>query len=273
MADFQAFTTLLYDPRLLDIASQGFTTTEWNQKPSPWYMLDFHRDRLTKTVQHFDWPTAEKVLEGLVDHLDQAAQDKEKRAYRVKILLTEHGHLGSEWASLAGPAVPLNNLFPSLLPAPRDTGAADARETDTSKPPSQEAGWRVVLDSGRTTASTFTHHKTTARDVYAAATARSGASLPRKTEVLLVNGRDGSVMEGSVTTAYFWRSGRWVTPPVSPGYRPGSGSGGNEGTTRRWALETRLVEEEVVKADDLRDGEECWLSNGVRGFIWARISL
>jgi hypothetical protein len=26
-------------------------------------------------------------------------------------------------------------------------------------------------------------------------------------------------------------------------------------------------------ADSLVDGEECWLSNGIRGFIWAKISL
>jgi hypothetical protein len=31
--------------------------------------------------------------------------------------------------------------------------------------------------------------------------------------------------------------------------------------------------EEEVRRDSIQDGEECWLSNGVRGFISGRIKL
>lgn len=99
-------------------------------------------------------------------------------------------------------------------------------------------------------------------------------------------------MEGSITTPYFRRRRRrrrrrsgvshglkdkehtddddnnndkWVTPPLS--------SGGNAGVTRRYALEHGFCIEQVVRVEDLVDGEECWLSNGVRGFIPAVVVL
>ncbi len=34
----------------------------------------------------------------------------------------------------------------------------------------------------------------------------------------------------------------------------------------------QLVAEEEVRADSLVDGEECWLSNGVRGFFCGRVA-
>lgn len=34
-----------------------------------------------------------------------------------------------------------------------------------------------------------------------------------------------------------------------------------------------LVVEEAVKADSLLHGEECWISNGTRGFVPAVVSL
>lgn len=34
-----------------------------------------------------------------------------------------------------------------------------------------------------------------------------------------------------------------------------------------------IAEEEDVRVDSLIDGEECWLSNGVRGFLFGKIRL
>jgi hypothetical protein len=127
--------------------------------------------------------------------------------------------------------------------------------------------------------------------MYNMARQRAHINLPDKKEVLLVNEDDGSIMEGSMTTPYFWRDGRWVTPPVSQRYSPKSGSGGQDGTSRRWALERLeplprhqerdeltvrcrgVAVESVVTVTSLVDGEECWLSNGVRGFFFGRIKL
>lgn len=46
------------------------------------------------------------------------------------------------------------------------------------------------------------------------------------------------------------------------------------GTTRRWTLERGVcVEEEVMLdgEDGVKDGEEVWLSNGVKGFGLGRV--
>lgn len=44
------------------------------------------------------------------------------------------------------------------------------------------------------------------------------------------------------------------------------GSGGQRGTTRRWALAQGMCMEEPVSVDTVRVGETVWVSNGVRGF-------
>lgn len=51
----------------------------------------------------------------------------------------------------------------------------------------------------------------------------------------------------------------WVTPPLN--------SGCNASTTRAYALARGMCREESVRADSIVDGEEVWLSNGLRGFI------
>jgi len=156
----------------------------------------------------------------------------------------------------------------------------------------------VVIDSRRTRPSPFTHFKTTSRAPYDAARARipeiptsPSAPVAPVAEVLLVNELDGGILEGSFTTPYFWRDGRWVTPPVtdlasesedtraaaaaaaatSHGER--AWTGGHDGVSRRWAIERGLAVERVVPADSVVDGEECWLSNGVRGFYAGRVRL
>ena len=73
--------------------------------------------------------------------------------------------------------------------------------------------------------------------MYDAARERANIRPGVMKEVLVVNRDDQSVMEGSTTTPYFWRDGRWVTPPVSAKFSWKDGSGGQDGTSRRWALE------------------------------------
>jgi branched-subunit amino acid aminotransferase/4-amino-4-deoxychorismate lyase len=53
-------------------------------------------------------------------------------------------------------------------------------------------------------------------------------NMSEKREVLIIS-ESGEIMEGSLTSVYFWREGKWVTP--------GLDSGGQAGTTRRWALD------------------------------------
>jgi 4-amino-4-deoxychorismate lyase len=101
--------------------------------------------------------------------------------------------------------------------------------------------------------------------MYVAARARAGIeSLSEKAEVVLWN-PEREAMEGSLASLYFWRHEKWITPAGS--------SGGQMGTTRRWLLEKGLCEEDVVGVDTLEQGEDCWISNGVRGLVWGKVSL
>lgn len=176
------------------------------------------------------------------------------------------------------PVAALGALFPGRLPPPAGAAASGdeaRRETD----PPREPEWAVVLASGSESEpdaavqghqsvgashvqrSEFTHFKTTERSAYDRARAAAGigtaaapaatdspASVPAvvRKEVLIVepashDGDQDMVMECSVSTPYFWRGGRWVTPPVSKrGFSRVDGSGGQDGTTRRWALERQV---------------------------------
>lgn len=140
-----------------------------------------------------------------------------------------------------------------------DLASSDKEETTTSEP------WRIYLDSIPTQPSAFTQFKTTSRAMYMDARARVGIrDFQEPAEVILWN-PERQLMEGSLTTLFMFRSGRWVTPPIS--------SGGQEGTTRRWLLDRGLCEEAVISLDSVEDGEDCYLSNGVKGVIWGRMTL
>ena len=65
-------------------------------------------------------------------------------------------------------------------------------------------------------------------------------------------------MEGCISTPYFMRDNKWITPQAS--------CGGNIGTTRRWAVEQGLCKLGVVKLDSVKRGEIIVLSNGAIGF-------
>lgn len=54
---------------------------------------------------------------------------------------------------------------------------------------------------------------------------------------------------------------------------PAGESGGNRGTTRRWALERGLCGEGCVRVSSLSAGERVWVSNGVRGFVRGVVRL
>jgi 4-amino-4-deoxychorismate lyase len=265
---FQLFSSLRYDPILVSAANAK--DGESLQYAGPFYMLPYHRDRMLQAAQHFGWTTAASCISGdaglahLAAQLSAAVDVQSSRPLRVKALLDQDGNITVETSPISV-CVPLSTLFPARLPPPeggRLTGVPSAAQGV----PEMEEPWTVVLDPGRTSPSPETTYKTTSRDMYMDARERSGIkSFDEKKEVLIVSSRDQGIMEGSLTSVYFWRDGRWTTPPVS--------TGGQMGTTRRWALEKGLCVEGVVKADSLVNGEECWISNGVRGFIWVRVNL
>jgi 4-amino-4-deoxychorismate lyase len=262
---FQIISSLRFEPNLVPPSEDSYP----EPRDSPYYLLRYHRDRLLNAAIHFKWPAAigflQRDLAQFTHTLDTFIPDRTK-PWRLRVVVDNTGSCNVD-VHAATPC-PLQSLF---IPSPS--------EAPTSLRPNSP--WRLYVDTERTTPTAFTTHKTTARDHYTAARERVGIQSPQDPlEVLLIN-TDGEIMEGSITTPYFRRrhqddskavsneedtnNAQWVTPPLS--------SGGNAGATRRYALEYGFCVQQVILAEDLVDGEECWLSNGVRGFIPAVIVL
>ncbi|CAI7608842.1 unnamed protein product [Penicillium pancosmium] len=253
---FEIFSSLRYDPSLPQVTLRNADSYP-NPRDSPYYLLAYHRDRLIAAARHFGWEHAlewlQQDLTSFERFLDGSILDRSK-PWRLRIVVDINGK-GSVDVNPTAVFDPLNLLTPSL---------------HASRPPNL---WRVYVDSQPIQPSGFTTHKTTARDDYTAARLRAGITSPADTaEVLVVNPR------GSITTPYFRRRGpisrpsgqdsiepAWITPPLS--------SGGNAGTSRRYALSQRFCVEGIIPQTDLVDGEECWLSNGVRGFMLGVVVL
>lgn len=234
---FQLFTSIRHDASLCHVQETGPERAGWNfAHRSPLYMLDYHRDRMLRAAFFWDWQAAVKTLQGedgisrLVKLVESSFSGNEA-SLRVKILLSPEGHLSCEAGAVS--PVPLENLFPTRLPPP------DAAIIGGD--PSREPLYEVLVDTERTPRSEHTHFKTTWRQVYDGARTRAALRLTDEKEVLLVNENDGSIMEGSISSPYFWRNGRWVTPPVPSSFSWEAETGGQDGTTRRWALERSVI--------------------------------
>ncbi|KAH7148790.1 aminotransferase [Dactylonectria macrodidyma] len=267
--DFSLFTSLRYDSRLRGVPVMGLTGESWNsENESPLYMLDFHRDRMLRAATHWKWQAAIDTLSGEdgLQNLARIAREavgSQTGPFRLRFLVSREGAITSQ--KFDTPEKPLESMFPERLPPP---GSSFLRGD-----PTKENQFTLLVDQAVTSRSEYTHYKTTKRAMYDSARQRANISPTDPKELLVINKDDGSVMEGTVTTPYFWRDGRWVTPPVAATFSWDDGSGGQDGTSRRWALLRGLATEQVVGADSLVDGEECWISNGVRGFICAKLSL
>ncbi|KAL3476850.1 aminotransferase class IV-domain-containing protein [Aspergillus californicus] len=252
---FQIISTLRYDPSLPAVVSQRGANASPDPLNTPYYLLPYHQDRLRSAARYFNWESASKFLQQdltqFVRYLDAFIPNKEK-PWRVRLVLDHNGDCKVETNPTV--RIDLENFLVPFIISPASTP------------------WRILVDSAHTTPSAFTTHKTTARDDYAAARARVGiVSLQDTAEVLLVN-PNNEIMEGSITTPYLKRRDdagqnepEWITPPLS--------SGGNAGTSRRYALAQGFCAEQVIRVNDLIDGELCLLSNGVRGFILGMIVL
>ncbi|KAJ6133041.1 Aminotransferase class IV [Penicillium samsonianum] len=243
---FEIISSLRFDPGLSDAACRHASSYPDPHK-SPYYLLAYHQDRLIAAAAHFQWNGAlnwlQQDLQSFEEFLDSSIADRSK-AWRLRIVVNSKGKARVE----ANPTVSIDlmSLFiPSL-------------HTNPSLPV-----WRVYVDTQSTIPSAFTTHKTTARDDYTSARLRAGINSPTDLAEVLVVNPNGEVMEGSITTPYFLRDHMWITPPLS--------SGGNAGTTRRYALSQGFCLEHTISRDELVDGELCWLSNGVRGFIRGQI--
>ncbi len=116
--------------------------------------------------------------------------------------------------------------------------------------------WTVALDREATAhEDPFLHHKTTYRDRYQAALDRAE---PGVQEVILYNEK-GNLTEATRANLVLRREGRLLTPHESCGLLPG--------VLRAKELENGTIEEAFLREKDLREADELWLINSVRGWI------
>lgn len=242
--DFQLFSSLRYDPLLTPFS---INTEAWDGEIkffSPFYMLPYHRDRILQAAENFNWTAAANAICGpdgfthLLKQLTESIDTQSPKPLRVRVLMSKDGKITVETSPT--PDTSREALYPNRLPPPKSAskmkvspltgGALELGDDDAvhGDPPKAQP-FDVIPDSEKTKVSPYTSYKTTSRDMYTDARQRVGIeSMTAKQEVLLVS-ESGEVMEGSLTSPYFWRDGKWTTPNVA--------SGGQIGTTRRWALE------------------------------------
>lgn len=125
--------------------------------------------------------------------------------------------------------------------------------------PDESRPIRAALDDRPTDSDTpWLYHKTTRREIYAAARARR----PDAEEVILWNPA-GEVMEGTIANVIARLDGVWVTPPVESGLLPGC--------LRERLLRRGCVRERRITVEELRRAEQWGLANSVRGLRWAHL--
>ncbi|KAF8215915.1 aminotransferase [Mycena galopus ATCC 62051] len=245
---YDLLSTTRTDPYLVRLA--------WNNhdgEPTPYLLLQFHCDRLRDAAAEHGWPDAQSAVSYAALHEacqaavasydgDPATAYKVrprshrshplKRSPQIRITLSQAGLLKASAATLYGPAM---TLFLDTEPTP---------------------------PSGL-----FTSTKTTERTVYNAARARVGLPpLPSPDADVILYNPNEHITETSVSNVAFYRSHRWVTPPLSSGCLPG--------VTRRWLLQHKRIVEaapgELVKAG-MRPGDWVLLFNSVQGCRLGRI--
>lgn len=77
-------------------------------------------------------------------------------------------------------------------------------------------------------------------------------------ELLFLNSK-GEICEGTVSNVFFSKNGKLFTPPVLSGLLPG--------VVRRFLIETFSVTEKVLKKEDIKEMEECFVTNSLMGIM------
>lgn len=251
------FTTVRFDSALRDCTAN---TAASNGLQSSVYLLQYHYDRLQEAATAlggYDGAmhdgnilTSPKSLELAIlealkgEHaLSTGSEPHREGPFRVRLALRRDGSVDVQC-----PKIPQTRpmLFPESL---------DHHSSTT---------WTVCLDDQPTAKDVHTSFKTSQRQAYDRARQSAGCN-PADTKEVLLYDSDGDIIDASITTPYLYRDGRWMTPPAS--------AGGQQGTTRRWALANELCVERDVSLHSLREGEMVWLSNAARGFFVAKLTL
>jgi branched-subunit amino acid aminotransferase/4-amino-4-deoxychorismate lyase len=258
---FALLSSTRYDPFLENL--------KWNNNKdgsgSPFLLLHYHLDRLRVAARKHGWAEAVNALSWHAFRSEcyrvvQAFPEAERpAACKIRIVLTESGALTA--------------TATSVKPFTSDPTSASFFKPDTDNHSLFGSPLRIQVDSEPTPTSIFTTTKTTNRAVYDTARVRTGVvSLllplsPPPSDVLLYNSRN-AITEASIYNVAFYRSKRWLTPPVSTGCLPG--------VLRRWLLEQGRIfeaDENLLTKESIVEGECVLLMNGVQGCQLGKVIL
>ncbi|KAL1310572.1 hypothetical protein AAFC00_000851 [Neodothiora populina] len=223
------------------------------------YLMKYHYERLICAADHLGWYNMDKTLKGpveLFNRVEKAVAEHKRKSgnkcpFKVRVCLRHNGKVEFGIDPILSPKPAL--LFPETFELNKQSHSAG-----TTKPI-----FKVVLDVLPTRNTAYTRDKTYYRTMYNYARHCAGIQSYQDAKEVLLYNKDNFIMDGSITTPYFHRDGKWVTPH--------NDCGGQQGTTRRWAIEHGLCYVGYVPIDSLRRGEIIWLSNGVKGFFTARV--
>lgn len=269
--DFRIFTTLRFNRwNTADIRHEDITLRKFLDE----LLLGYHSERLQASARAFGWTEAVTLLERggrrlLYEHIEEAvnrhpATDKGPargycRAFRTRINVSQDAMIDVLVADMGD-----DTYFSALH---RDNFCRfDQPPTHESTRQEKADFCGVGLDTVPTPPTIFTMHKTSHRDVYDAARSRAAITRypPTSYEVLLYN-TSNEITEASLSSVYFYRGGRWITPAAE--------CGGNMSVTKRLMLQNGLAFQGRILVEDLHHMEIIGLSNAVRGFFLGQLTL
>jgi para-aminobenzoate synthetase/4-amino-4-deoxychorismate lyase len=199
-----------------------------------WFLAENHLKRLHDSAIYFGFPFDSPAIEARL-----AAIAKTFNApMRVRLLLHPDGALAHE-------AFALPPSFPPFL-AKFSPKWGDARG---AKPLRVKLAAAPIDDQD-----VFLFHKTTRRAVYE----NARAAQPACDDVLLYNQR-GELTEATIANLVVERDSVLVTPPISCGLLAG--------TFRAMLLEQGVIQEQVIRREELARCTKLFLVNSVRGWM------
>ncbi|KHJ31085.1 putative aminodeoxychorismate lyase protein [Erysiphe necator] len=225
-SEFQLFTSLRYDP------SHSFreSSPDLGSGFEVFYMPFYHHKRLLQACKFFGWSKATAKIEDSKEFLSdiekfvtfQLIEDHDiSSPLRLKLIVYKDGKI--VYKGEPTPSIDVRNLYPLNL--------SDLLYTHKIECSSHT--YKLYVSRQKIHPGSHTRIKTTFRQPYHLAQGEVGILHKLGDNEVLLTNHSGEIMEGSYTSVYFRRNGQWITPSIE--------AGGQDGTTRKWALDQGFV--------------------------------
>lgn len=241
---FELFTSLRFDPRLLDLTRRIPIAME-ESDDEVFFLSRLHYQRLRYGVKLLNWEV-KFTHEMFINAMASAIQNTQE-PHRIRVSVSRTGKL-----TATATAIPeRDNLFSGLSDIPK--GAE-----------SNDPVYKVVIGTESIPHSLYNSLKTSVRDHYTASRDKSGVSSSKEPAEVIICSPEGEAQEGSTTSiAVKGQNEEWITPPLK--------KGGAAGVLRSFLIELGFVQEGRVDISDLTPGAEVLLFNGVIGVCGGQI--